>query len=226
MAYRVRVYAPTDGVNYLAIQNSSGVSLGTVTPQGTSTPCFDQSGLTTGLTITPYLASNASVSRWVVNVDDTIYYQYSTYCSLGYIEDATNVYIRLEVTVTDIYYLTLTYNANGGSGAPYSETFESTSSSVSFTVSTTYPTRDGYTFAGWATYSNATSAQFLPGQSGTMTGSTSGNTIVLYAVWIEDTVTGVVYVNGNAAYPYIYTSSGWKQATPYVYNGSWRSTTV
>lgn len=71
---------------------------------------------------------------------------------------------------------TVTYNANGGSGAPTSQTV---AEGASFTVSTQTPYRSGYTFAGWATSSSATSADFSAGE--TVTGITAN--VTLYAVW-------------------------------------------
>ena len=68
---------------------------------------------------------------------------------------------------------TLTYNANGGAGAPASQT-----GSGNITLSTVRPTRDGYTFLGWAASSTATAAQYQPGASFSLTKNTT-----LYAVW-------------------------------------------
>ena len=70
---------------------------------------------------------------------------------------------------------TVSYNANGGSGAPGNQT---KTYGVNLTLSTTRPTRTNYNFLGWATSSSATSAQYQPG--GTYT-SNSG--VTLYAVW-------------------------------------------
>ena len=69
---------------------------------------------------------------------------------------------------------TVTYNANGGSGAPEAQT---KIQDQSLTLSSTCPTRTGYTFAGWATSSNG-SAQYQPG--GTYTDNAN---LILYAVW-------------------------------------------
>ena len=48
------------------------------------------------------------------------------------------------------YTYTLHYNANGGSGAPPSQSMTSSEYQVSFLISDKIPTRDGYTFKGWA----------------------------------------------------------------------------
>ena len=61
---------------------------------------------------------------------------------------------------------TLNYDANGGTGAPASQTYKATSEyekSHTFTISSQAPTRDGYTFAGWADSANATEAKYQPG---------------------------------------------------------------
>ena len=73
---------------------------------------------------------------------------------------------------------TITYNANGGTGEPASQT---KTNGKALTLSSTKPTRQGYTFLGWATSSGASSAQYNPGSSFT----TDANT-TLYAVWRKD----------------------------------------
>ena len=70
---------------------------------------------------------------------------------------------------------TVSYDANGGSGAPNSQT---KTQDVTLTLSGTKPTRSGYTFLGWATSSSATSASYQPGGSYTANAS-----VTLYAVW-------------------------------------------
>lgn len=89
---------------------------------------------------------------------------------------------------------TISYNANGGYSAPAAQT---KTHDVALTLSTQKPTRDGYTFLGWATSSSATSAQYQPGGS-----YTSNANVTLYAVWqIKDTnapTITVATVNGSA----------------------------
>ena len=79
---------------------------------------------------------------------------------------------------------TLNYDANGGTGAPASQTYKATSEyekSHTFTISSQAPTRDGYTFLGWNTNRSATTANYQPGGSIVVTGTTT-----LYAVWEEN----------------------------------------
>ena len=69
---------------------------------------------------------------------------------------------------------TVSYNANGGTGAPASQT---KTYGVNLTLSSTIPTRAGYAFKGWATSSTGAVAY----QAG---GTYSANSAVtLYAVW-------------------------------------------
>ncbi len=69
---------------------------------------------------------------------------------------------------------TITYDANGGTGAPAAQTVDNGTASLS----TVQPVRQNHRFLGWATSAVATSAEYQPGSS------YSGNgDITLYAVW-------------------------------------------
>ena len=59
----------------------------------------------------------------------------------------------------------LRYDANGGTGAPDSQTYtalSATSTQATFTVPNQTPTKEGYTFKGWADSATATTAQYQP----------------------------------------------------------------
>lgn len=71
---------------------------------------------------------------------------------------------------------TVSFNANGGSGAPGNVTKWW---GESLTIPNTKPTRANYTFLGWSKTSNG-SAQYQPGQSYV---GTSDSNYTLYAVW-------------------------------------------
>lgn len=70
---------------------------------------------------------------------------------------------------------TVSYNANGGSGAPAAQT---KTYGTSLTLSSTKPTRTNYTFKGWGTSASATTVSYAPGASYTANAATT-----LYAVW-------------------------------------------
>ena len=78
----------------------------------------------------------------------------------------------------------LHYNANGGTGAPDSQTYtalSATSTQATFTVPNQTPTKEGYTFKGWADSATATTAQYQPGGPIAVKHENSPKTV--YAVW-------------------------------------------
>lgn len=87
---------------------------------------------------------------------------------------------------------TVSYNANGGSGAPSSQTkwYGKT-----LTLSNTKPTRTGYTFQGWATSSSG-SVSYASGAS-----YTGNAALTLYAVWKAVTYTVKYNANGGSGAP-------------------------
>lgn len=78
----------------------------------------------------------------------------------------------------------LVYDANDGSGAPASQKVVYV---VATTLSTTVPTRTGYTFKGWSESKNG-SVKYAAGASFTSTMTNPGDTKTLYAVWEGNTV--------------------------------------
>lgn len=88
----------------------------------------------------------------------------------------------------------LSYNANGGSGAPSSQTVNK---NTWFNLRTGVPTRSGYEFVGWNTSSTATAATYQPGDSARIVGN-----MTLYAVWkvsnsTISTITSSVPMDGS-----------------------------
>ena len=80
----------------------------------------------------------------------------------------------------------LRYDANGGTGAPDSQTYtalSATSTQATFTVPNQTPTKEGYTFKGWADSATATTAQYQPG--GTIAVKHTDSPKTVYAVWEE-----------------------------------------
>lgn len=125
------------------------------------------------------------------------------------------------------YYVTLSFNANGGSGAPGAVTFTGTSEYVCGTLPSTTPTRSGYTFVGWCFDSDGSSTIYPAGWTDNWWASTSSNySATMYAVWTKQSAgDGVVRIytdNGFvSAVPYIWNGM-WMKATPYVWNGQWK----
>lgn len=78
----------------------------------------------------------------------------------------------------------LKYDANGGTGAPDSQTRTAahpTVNRVTFTVPNQTPSKEGYTFKGWADSAAATDAQYQPGDTVDVKHENSPKTV--YAVW-------------------------------------------
>lgn len=89
---------------------------------------------------------------------------------------------------------TVKYDANGGSGAPSTQTkwYGET-----LTLSTTKPTRAGYTFAGWSTDEESTSVKYSAGGK-----YTSNSSATLYAVWTNNKTMTISYnANGGTDAP-------------------------
>lgn len=82
----------------------------------------------------------------------------------------------------------ISYDANGGTGVPDSQ---EKIHGTDLTLSSTKPTRTGYTFLGWSTSSTATSATYAAGDT-----YTTDATATLYAVWQANKLSINYYSNG------------------------------
>lgn len=105
------------------------------------------------------------------------------------------MYASTTFTIPKLPSYTVTYNANGGSGAPGSQTKWY---GTALKLSTTKPTRTGHSFLGWATSSSATSANgsYDPGDS-----YSTNAALTLYAVWKANTYTIKFNANGGSGAP-------------------------
>lgn len=140
----------------------------------------------TGFTISPQYADGSGQQKVTVTLGDWSAYFY--------------------ITVDDTVGYTLTYNANGGNNAPSSQT-----GSVSYTISSTVPTRSGYTFLGWSTNRYATTATYKPNDR-----ISPASNITLYAVWKSASSintgstysTSIDFANQEKYYTFTPTTSG------------------
>ena len=110
---------------------------------------------------------------------------YATSSTLSSIAANTTLYAQWTVATT----YTVTYDANGGTGAPSTSTHNQ---STTVTVSATEPTRSGYRFVGWNTQAGGGGTPYVAG-SGTFTISAD---TTLYAQWVQ---TFTVTYNANSA---------------------------
>ncbi len=127
--------------------------------------------------------SGHTFSRWNTKSDGsgTSYYPGGSYTS--------NADVTLYAIWTPNTY-TVSYNANGGSGAPDSQT---KTHGVNLTLSSTKPTRTGYTFNKWNTRSDGNGTSYKAGELYTVN---SGAT--LYAIWASTRYVVRFHVNGGS----------------------------
>jgi uncharacterized repeat protein (TIGR02543 family) len=108
----------------------------------------------------------------------------------------------------------VTYNANGGTNAPAKQTVNV---GQSITITYSKPTRSGYTFLGWSTWSGATEPEsaYTPGYS-----YMSEYDITLYAVWRQNQVTqyslSFNLQGGTGAFNTLYGGYGERVQIPYT----------
>lgn len=118
---------------------------------------------------------------------------YKVYAKLSNIDMLSGtVSANTSYTVPKLASYTVSYNANGGSGAPSSQTkwYGKT-----LTLSSTKPTRTGYSFQGWATSASG-SVAYAAGGSYTV-----NSKVTLYAVWKANTYTVKYNANGGSGAP-------------------------
>lgn len=109
------------------------------------------------------------------------------------VASGSSMTVTASYTIPALPTYTVKYNANGGSGAPSSQ---SKLHGSTITLSSTKPTRTGYTFLGWNSSSTATTATYSAGGKFTANLNTT-----LYAVWKANTYTVSFDANGGTGAP-------------------------
>ena len=97
------------------------------------------------------------------------------------IQDSSGTVLKAQKVTVNVSAPTYTvsYQANGGSGAPSAQT---KTYQQALTLTTQEPTRSGYVFQGWATSAGASQPQYQPGDQ-----YTQDKSVTLYAVWTPST---------------------------------------
>ena len=128
-----------------------------------------------------------SYSRGTSAVTRYLYALLSAVDRVGY-----SMLANTTITIPALPTYTVTYNANGGSGTPSSQ---SKTYNKALTLSSAKPTRTGYAFQGWATSASG-SVAYAAGASYTANAS-----VTLYAVWKANTYTVSYDANGGSGAP-------------------------
>lgn len=185
---RVRVYWQNDGWRY-----AMGHTTATVTCNGSTVTVFEDGYIDQG--------TDRYSSQDLGYHDFTIYKSKSTQsistsatisCANTYVTGTkTSDTVNISVPAKPSY--TISYNANGGSGAPGNQTkwYDETMS-----LQTNTPSRTGYTFVRWNTSSDNTGTAYSPGAS-----YTGNANLTLYAIWQAITYTISYNANGGSGAP-------------------------
>lgn len=173
-------------------QLSSGVST-SVTCTGQSTMSgsggfYSDYGATAA---TSYVTATYTISKGTSA--KTVTLGVTTTNSSGYMDGTSSTSVSISIPALASY--AVTYSANGGSGAPAAQTKYY---GQTLTLSSTKPTRNGYSFLGWNASSSATSASYQPGAT-----YTTNAALALYAVWkldyIPPTITSFKAIRCNSS---------------------------
>lgn len=164
--------------NYAMVASSGG---GSVTLNADGNKSSGSSGSFTG---TYSISGNSSTTKTI-----SVTFKNSS----SYAGDSATKTVSFSVTVPAWVSYKVSYNANGGSGAPSAQTKWK---DQTLTLSSTKPTRSGYSFLGWSTSSTATSATYSAGGK-----YTANATCTLYAVWKANTYKVTFNANGGVGGP-------------------------
>lgn len=117
-----------------------------------------------------YQTDNTSVT--ISKTSSATTYTLRYYAGAG---GGTSYPATLTFTVPALRSYSVTFNANGGTGAPAAQTKYY---NHALTLSTTKPTRTGYAFVRWNTKADGTGTSYNPGAS-----YTTNAALALYAIW-------------------------------------------
>ena len=160
----VTLYAIWKANTYSVKYNANGGSIGNVTDQ---TKTY---GVTLKLDTDKPTRTGYTFKGWATSASGSVAYA----AGASYTANAAVTLYAVWQVIT----YTVTYNPNGGTGAPSSQT---KTYGKTLTLSTQKPTKTNYTFKGWATSSTAAAAGTVTYTAGGSYTTNSG--VTLYAVW-------------------------------------------
>lgn len=175
----------TEYMQYTVSYDANGGS-GTMQP---STATYSQSFITRPNAFTKVgyafdgwsLQADSKVGNWGLT-DSGVYESGIPWSSFSYTGDFT-LYAMWKVATYKV-----SYNANGGSGAPDTQIKEY---GETINLSNGIPTRDGYNFSGWTTTAGSSNVEYNAGDI-----YSGDNDLTLYAVWTPWVHTVMYDLNG------------------------------
>lgn len=182
-------YSVSDTANtlYYTLSSSSSSAKDSKGAVSISTSVASGSGWSTSNQVKLYEYTHSAVTRGTSAQTRYIYAKLVDVDRVG-----GTMYVSTTASIPALTKYTVSYNANGGSGAPSSQTKYY---GKTLTLSKTKPTRTGYTFKGWATSSSG-SVAYASGASYTANAS-----VTLYAIWQANTYTVKYNANGGSGAP-------------------------
>ncbi|MCM1508432.1 MAG: InlB B-repeat-containing protein [Ruminococcus flavefaciens] len=181
----VNLYAQWTPITYTVKYNGNGSTGGST---ASSTHTYDTAK---ALTANGFTKTGHTFSGWNTKANGSGT-SYSNKQSVKNLTSTSGATINLYAQWTPNKY-TVSYNANGGSGAPGNQT---KTYGVDLTLSSTKPTRTGYTFSKWNTKADGSGTNYNSG--GKYTGNAN---LTLYAVWTPNTYTVTYNANGGSGAP-------------------------
>lgn len=176
--------------SYKAYKNISRSAVGSDNSSGSATARFVGSN-ETGWTLVIDVEVGNYKETWttnarITNKDKSAATGYITFGLSFSTSGGTSMYIPIsggkDLPAPDVAAI-LNYDANGGTGAPDSESKSGPKgSSATFTVSSITPTRENYTFKGWNTKADGSGTAYEAGKTISVA---YGSTTTLYAQWEE-----------------------------------------
>ena len=158
------------------------------------------------------------------SISASAYWQTQTSSSGGDAYSSSSQGGTQALTAVDAKTYTVTYNANGGTGAPGSQT---KTHGTALTLSSTKPTKTGYTFKNWNTSANGSGTSYNAGAS-----YTANTAVTLYAQWTANVYTVTFNANGgttptankSVTYASTYGELPTPSRTGYIFNGWYTAT--
>ena len=167
-----------------------------------------------------YTSNGWRISRWGTSSTTTQGYSAGETVTMN---SGDNLYAVSNRSVS------ITYNTGGGSsvssttGSQWWNQYGNRYSNPNLTISSTRPTRSGYTFEGWATSSGSSTVSYDPGDSYTFSRTYSQTaSVTLYAVWEKstyDATLSVKFVRNYGTYNVSLSVSGTGLATRSISEG-------